>query len=97
MKKSVLIIVFIVLTALVSYSQTVKPVISKKDSITKDSIYRSEMKIIKMSDMERKKQEYFEHQVKQEKMDRNIKTMDKSIENLQKQSALIDSLLKRKK
>ncbi len=53
--------------------------------------------IKKISDEEHKKQEWIEYQKKQQNLNKNLEETDKSILLLEKQSAKMDSILKKKK
>jgi uncharacterized protein HemX len=67
----------------------------KKDSISskQDTIKIDTTK--KLTDAERKKLEYLEYQKKQRQINKNFEKMDKSMNDLDRQSAVMDSILKK--
>ena len=110
MKKILLIIVILITSFLVGISKTTKTdtqllknqntiinnqktILKNQDTIKENSIQDT----LKMSSVERKKLEYFEYQRKQQQMTKNLEKMDKSLDVLDKQSAVMDSILNKRK
>ena len=110
MKKLFLIIVIFMSSFLVGISQTSKTdtqllknqntIINNQKTIIKNQDTIKELRIqdtLKMSAIERKKLEYFEYQRKQQQINKNLEKMDKNLDALDKQSAVMDSILLKKK
>jgi hypothetical protein len=97
-------------TFLISFSQTAKKdslqllknqntIINNQKIIIKnqDTIKQTRRQdTLKMTDLERKKLEYFEYQRKQQQMNKNLEKMDKNIDILDKQSIKMDSVFKKR-